>query len=56
MRRNILKVLSKFSLFFPLLGPKGPAALIKQSESPSPKHVPTKFGWNWSSDSWEEVV
>jgi len=34
--KNVLEVLSKFSLFCPLLGP---APLFEQTESPSPKHI-----------------
>jgi len=40
MRSRFLKILSKFSLFCPLLGPKtGHPLYMNKSESPSPKHI-----------------
>jgi len=55
--KKIFEDLSKFSLFRPLLGPKGGQPLyLNKSESPSPSLFPAKFGWNWPSGSWEEIV
>jgi len=40
VHEKIFEDLSKFSLFCPLLGPKGGQPLyMNKSESPSPKHV-----------------
>jgi len=50
--KKIFEDLSNFSLFCPLLGQP---LYLKKSESPSPSMIPTKFGWNWPSGSWEEV-
>jgi len=49
--------LSKFPLFYPLLGPKGASPFILTNLNPHlPRIFPKKFGWNWPRGSWEEVI
>jgi len=48
----------KIFLILPLIGaPKGASPYIWTNLNSHPPIVfPTKFGWNWPSGSWEEVV
>jgi len=56
VHEKIFEDLPNFSLFCLLLGPKrGQPLYLNKSESLSPKHVSTTFGWNWPSGSWEVV-
>jgi len=44
---TLFEDLSKFTLFCPYWTNQNPH---------HPSIFPTKFGWNWPSGSWEEVV
>ena len=51
------KILSLCFRYFVIISPlkKGGVLHLNKFESPSPKDVCAKFGWNWPYSSWEEV-
>jgi len=57
MRRKFLNIYQNFHYFDPDWDPKGASPFIWTNLNPySPDMFPTKFGWNWPSGSWEEIV
>jgi len=55
--KKIFEDLSKCALFCLILGSKGARLFIwTYLKTHRPSKFPTKFGWNWWSCSWEEVV
>jgi len=55
--KKIFEDLSKFSLYCPLLGRKRVSPFTWLNLNPHPPGMfSAKFGWNWPSGSWEEVV
>jgi len=54
--KKIFEYVSKFPYFAPYWAPKETSRFIWTNLNPhTPSMIPTKFGWNWPSGSWEEV-